>query len=102
MRNWEIPIARATAQPTDCPDCDAFGFLTRVFVRRSVGSAQRRTGADAVDAALGAATFPRSVRRVRCAGLRGVEAMRKLVYAFYNHAFSFRVFITEFPQLKAT
>jgi hypothetical protein len=26
--------------------------------------------------------------------------MRKLVYAFYNQAFSFRVFINEFPQLK--
>ena len=26
--------------------------------------------------------------------------MRKLVYAFYNHVFSFRQFITEYPALK--
>jgi flavin-dependent dehydrogenase len=31
---------------------------------------------------------------------RGVEAMRRLVYAFYDRAFSFRVFLSEYPQLK--
>ncbi len=30
----------------------------------------------------------------------GVESMRKLVYAFYNTAFSFREFLVEYPNLK--
>ena len=31
---------------------------------------------------------------------RGLEAMRKLVYAFYDQEFSFRRFIERFPQLQ--
>jgi hypothetical protein len=56
---------------------------------------------DAVDAALHAGDV--SASRFRDYGeqmRQGIEAMRKLVYAFYNQAFSFRTLITEFPQLK--
>ncbi len=57
--------------------------------------------ADAVDAALAAGDA--SATRFAAYGAQvcdGIEAMRKLVNAFYNHAFSFRVFITELPHLK--
>ena len=57
---------------------------------------------DAVDAALDRMGMS-SASRFAAYGAQvcdGIEAMRKLVYAFYNHAFSFRVFITEFPHLK--
>ena len=30
---------------------------------------------------------------------RGIEGMRRLVYAFYDHAFSFREFVTKHPDL---
>ena len=30
----------------------------------------------------------------------GIESMRKLVYVFYNTAFSFREFLMEYPHLK--
>ena len=29
-----------------------------------------------------------------------VEAMRRLVYAFYDHEFSFRRFLTKYPNLR--
>jgi hypothetical protein len=76
-------------------------FWTRVFVGRDAGAAQRRTRRDAVDAALTAGDV--SASRFADYGAQvcqGIEAMRKLVYAFYNQEFSFREFITEFPQLK--
>jgi hypothetical protein len=30
---------------------------------------------------------------------KGIEAMRRLVYAFYDHEFSFRDFVRRFPDL---
>ena len=30
---------------------------------------------------------------------RGIEGMRRLVYAFYDHAFSFREFVNRHPDL---
>jgi hypothetical protein len=57
--------------------------------------------ADAVDAALTAGDVSACQFQAYGDQMReGIEAMRKLVYAFYNRAFSFRVFITEFPDLK--
>jgi flavin-dependent dehydrogenase len=81
---------------------DAFGFLDPVF--SSGVFLALRSGelvGDAVEAALAAGDF--SAARFREYGAqvcRGVEAMRKLVYAFYNNEFSFRVFLSEYPQLK--
>ena len=81
---------------------DAFGFLDPVF-SSGVFLALRsgELAGDAVDAALtagdvSAAQFGEYGAQV----CRGVEAMRKLVYAFYNREFSFRVFLSEYPQLK--
>ena len=81
---------------------DAFGFLDPVFssgVLLALRSGE--LAADAVAAALRAGDV--SASRFAAYGAQvceGVEAMRKLVYAFYNQMFSFRVFITEYPQLK--
>jgi hypothetical protein len=57
--------------------------------------------ADAVDAALSAGDV--SAERFAAYGAQvceGIEAMRKLVYAFYDRAFSFRAFLAEYPDLK--
>jgi len=81
---------------------DAFGFLDPVF-SSGVFLALRsgELAADAVDAALAAGDVSASRFREYGAQIcQGVEAMRKLVYAFYNHAFSFRTLIKEYPQLK--
>jgi flavin-dependent dehydrogenase len=81
---------------------DAFGFLDPVFssgVLLALRSGE--LAADAVDAALTVGDV--SAARFREYGAQvheGIEAMRKLVYAFYNPAFSFRTFINEFPDLK--
>jgi len=81
---------------------DAFGFLDPVFssgVMLALRSGE--LAADAVDAALTAGDV--SASRFAEYGARfcqSIEAMRKLVYAFYNQAFSFRQFITEYPDLK--
>src|SRR5580658_4045988 len=81
---------------------DAFGFLDPVFssgVLLALRSGE--LAADAVDAALKAGDV--SASRFAAYGAQvceGIEAMRKLVYAFYNHVFSFRVFIAEYPHLK--
>jgi flavin-dependent dehydrogenase len=81
---------------------DAFAFLDPVFssgVLLALRSGE--LAADAVDAALTAGDV--SASRFAAYGAQvceGIEAMRKLVYAFYNQVFSFRAFITEFPQLK--
>jgi flavin-dependent dehydrogenase len=81
---------------------DAFGFLDPVF--SSGVFLALRSGelvGDAVEAALAAGDV--SAPRFREYGAqvcRGVEAMRRLVYAFYNREFSFRVFLSEYPQLK--
>jgi len=81
---------------------DAFGFLDPVF-SSGVFLALRsgELAGDAVDAALtagdvSAAQFSEYGAQV----CRGVEAMRRLVYAFYNREFSFRVFLSEYPHLK--
>ena len=81
---------------------DAFGFLDPVFssgVMLALRSGE--LAADAVDAAL--TTGDVSASRFAEYGAQfcqSIEAMRKLVYAFYNQEFSFREFITEFPSLK--
>ncbi|MDX1981147.1 MAG: NAD(P)/FAD-dependent oxidoreductase [Bryobacteraceae bacterium] len=80
---------------------DAFGFLDPVF-SSGVFLALRsgELAADAVDAALSAGDV--SAARFQEYGAKlceGIEAMRKLVYAFYNPNFSFREFLTEFPHL---
>jgi flavin-dependent dehydrogenase len=81
---------------------DAFGFLDPVF-SSGVFLALRsgEMAGDAADAALtagdvSAARFVEYGEQFRT----GIESMRKLVYAFYNHEFSFRVFLREFPHLK--
>jgi hypothetical protein len=56
--------------------------------------------ADTVDAALKAGDY--SAARFTEYGAetcRGIEAMRNLVYAFYDHAFSFRTLINQYPHL---
>src|SRR5260370_16124233 len=80
---------------------DAFAFLDPVFSSRVfilLCSGER--GADALDQAVtdgdyGAARFE-SYGAGMC---RGIEGMRRLVYAFYDHAFSFRHFVNEYPHL---
>jgi flavin-dependent dehydrogenase len=81
---------------------DAFAFLDPVF-SSGVFLALRsgELAADAVDAALSAGDF--SAAQFREYGehiCRGIEAMRKLVYAFYDHEFSFRDFVKKFPELR--
>ena len=81
---------------------DAFGFLDPVF--SSGVFLALRSGelvGDAVEAALAAGDV--SAARFCEYGAQvcqGVEAMRKLVYAFYDSEFNFRVFLSEYPQLK--
>src|SRR6185295_9818102 len=80
---------------------DAFAFLDPVF-SSGVFIALRsgELGADAVDAALTAGDV--SAARFDDYGMemrKGIEAMRKLVYAFYNYEFSFRKFVAKFPEL---
>jgi flavin-dependent dehydrogenase len=81
---------------------DAFGFLDPVFSSGVVLALRSgELAADAIDAALTAGDV--SASRFAHYGAQfcqSIEAMRKLVYAFYNQAFSFREFITEFPGLK--
>jgi len=81
---------------------DAFAFLDPVF-SSGVFIALRsgELGADAVDAALTAGDV--SSARFEAYGkemCKGIEAMRQLVYAFYNHEFSFRKFVAKFPELN--
>jgi flavin-dependent dehydrogenase len=81
---------------------DAFAFLDPVF-SSGVFIALRsgELAAEAVDAALTDGDF--SAARFQEYGDKvcyGVESMRKLVYAFYNTAFSFREFLMEYPHLK--
>lgn len=81
---------------------DAFAFLDPVF-SSGVYLALRggELAADAVDAAL--TTGDVSAARFEQYGVElcaSIEAMRKLVYAFYNPNFSFREFLAEFPHMK--
>ena len=81
---------------------DAYTFLDPVFssgVLLALLSGERC--AHEVDLALGAG----DVRAARFAGygadlLRGVEAMRKLVYAFYEETFSFGKLLKSHPHLR--
>jgi flavin-dependent dehydrogenase len=80
---------------------DAFAFLDPVFssgVFVALCSGER--AADAVDQALTDGDY--SAGRFHSYGAdmcRGIEAMRRLVYSFYDHAFSFRGFINKYPHL---
>jgi flavin-dependent dehydrogenase len=80
---------------------DAFAFLDPVFssgVFIALCSGER--AADAVDQALTDGDY--SAARFQSYGAdmcRGIEGMRRLVYAFYDHAFSFRTFVNTFPDL---
>ncbi len=81
---------------------DAFAFLDPVFSSGVfIGLRTGELAAEAVDAALTAGDV--SASRFLEYGTRsceGIEAMRRLVYAFYNTAFSFREFLLEYPDLK--
>ncbi len=81
---------------------DAFSFLDPVF---SSGVFLALHGgalaADAVDAALSANDV--SAERFSDYGANlcaSIEAMRKLVYAFYDPNFNFKAFLMDFPHLK--
>ena len=81
---------------------DAFAFLDPVF--SSGVFLALRTGelaAEAADAALAAGDF--SAAQFAPYGeqvCEGIEAMRKLVYAFYDDAFSFKDFLMANPTMK--
>jgi len=81
---------------------DAFCFLDPVF-SSGVFLALRggELAAQAVDAALSAGDVSAS-RFVEYGNqcCEGVESMRRLVYAFYDTAFSFREFLGDYPDLK--
>jgi flavin-dependent dehydrogenase len=80
---------------------DAFAFLDPVF-SSGVFIALRsgEMAGDAADAALTSGDFSAAQFSQYGADLcRGIEAMRRLVYAFYDHAFSFRVFLKHHPDL---
>jgi len=79
---------------------DAFAFLDPVF-SSGVFLALRsgELAADVVDAALtdgdySAARFDEYGREM----CHGIESMRRLVYTFYDHDFSFRAFINKYPH----
>ena len=82
---------------------DAFGFLDPVF--SSGVYLALRSGeviADAVDAALTAGDVSAGRFSEYSAIMRHeIEAMRRLVYAFYNQDFSFKDFFMAFPDHRA-
>jgi hypothetical protein len=56
---------------------------------------------DAADAALAAGDFSAAQFGEYGEQLRqGIEAMRKLVYAFYDNEFNFRDFVNAYPHLR--
>ena len=80
---------------------DAFAFLDPVF-SSGVFLALRsgEMAADAADRALNSGDF--SAAQFAPYGehlCKGIEAMRRLVYAFYDHAFSFRTFLNHHPDM---
>lgn len=80
---------------------DAFAFLDPVF-SSGVFLALRsgELAADAVDAALTAGDVSASqFSEYGVQMCKGIEAMRKLVYTFYDLEFSFRKFIDSYPHL---
>ncbi len=80
---------------------DAFAFLDPVFssgVLLALRSGE--LAADAADAALADGDF--SAARFAAYGAefcKRIESMRRLVYAFYDHEFSFRGFLKKYPHL---
>ena len=82
---------------------DAFAFLDPVFSSGVfLALCSGELAADAVDAALSAGDV--SASRFTEYGekvCRGIEAMRKLVYAFYDHEFSFRQLVSRYPDLRS-
>ncbi len=81
---------------------DAFAFLDPVF-SSGVFIALRsgEMAADAVDEALKAGDVSASRFTEYGSELcRGIEAMRSLVYAFYDHEFHFRKFFDVYPSFK--
>lgn len=81
---------------------DAFAFLDPVF-SSGVFLALRsgEMAGDAVDAALASGDV--SARRFSAYGeelCKGIEAMRRLVYAFYDREFNFREFLSKYPNLR--
>src|SRR6266849_4677124 len=80
---------------------DAFAFLDPVF-SSGVFLALRsgELAADAVDASLTGGNVAASQFSDYGAQMcKGIEAMRKLVYTFYDHEFSFRKFVDRYPHL---
>jgi len=81
---------------------DAFAFLDPVFssgVFVALCSGER--AADAVDQALTDRDY--SAQRFTQYGIdmcRGIEGMRRLVYSFYDQAFSFGAFVKKYPHLN--
>ena len=70
-------------------------FSSGVFLALRSGE----LAADVVDAALKEGDY--SAERFAGYGEQicyGIESMRRLVYTFYDHAFSFRAFINKYPQ----
>jgi flavin-dependent dehydrogenase len=81
---------------------DAFAFLDPVF-SSGIFLALRsgELAGEAADAALAAHDFSAAQFSEYGAQLcQGIEAMRKLVYAFYDNEFNFRDFINAYPQLR--
>lgn len=80
---------------------DAFGFLDPVFSSGLFFALRSgELAADAVDAALAADDF--SASRFTAYGeevCRGIEAMRRLVYAFYDEDFSFGELLKKHPEM---
>lgn len=80
---------------------DAFAFLDPVF-SSGVFLALRsgELAADFVDAALTSGNvFGAQFDKYGVQMCRGIESMRRLVYTFYDHEFSFRKFVDCYPSL---
>ena len=81
---------------------DAFAFLDPVFssgVLLALRSGE--LAADAADAALKDRDFSASrFAEYGAEFCKRIESMRRLVYAFYDHEFSFREFLKKYPHLK--
>ncbi len=81
---------------------DAFAFLDPVFssgLFLALWSGEK--AADAVHAALDAGDY--SAARFRDYSemmISGIEAMRKLIYAFYDQDFNFRELVMKYPEIK--
>jgi flavin-dependent dehydrogenase len=80
---------------------DAFAFLDPVFSSGVFVALQSgEMAADVVDQALTEGDY--SAGRFENYGAelcRGIEAMRRLVYSFYDHNFSFGKFVKKYPHL---